>query len=176
MVAPVRTTEYILRARTADGPGPSQIVKVEVIGDEGPPTGVREPARTAAEPPPQPQSVPAGELPAMASEKVIHDHEGLAGVASTGLGRIGIRREQRGRDYCEGTLSLHGNRVVFRGTHSFNQPFSAIAEVRTNRLPIQGKSAFHIKFKNGENYNFGAVSDDADSIAATLESFRRMSQ
>ena len=105
---------------------------------------------------------------------MIHDHEGIAGVAATGLGKIGIGSDKG--DYCEGKLILRHDRVVFQGRPTFNQPLSAIAEVKTNRLSIRGKPGFHIKFKNGDNYNFGAVSGDAAEIVSAIETFRRIPQ
>ena len=36
---------------------------------------------------------------------------------------------------------------------SFAVPLNTIAEIKSNRVPIRGYRAFHIKLQNGRNYN-----------------------
>jgi serine/threonine protein kinase len=173
-IAPVRTTYYTLIARPDSGPSVQKSVRVDVVFDGSAPHTTPEAPRSAIEERAtagggRPAAAQAGELMAAT---VFHDHEGLAGLATGGLGKLGVRRDKRS-DYCQGRLVLRHDRILFQGNHRFDQPLSAIAEVKTNRLPVQGRPAFHIKFKNGDNYNFGAVSDDASQIASTLEDFRR---
>jgi serine/threonine protein kinase len=173
VVAPVRTTEYTIMARPESGPVVQQTVRVEVAGDEAAGSGY---AGAGAVPAPKPPPVNRDEsslidLGGMAL--VIHDHEGIAGVAASGLGKIGIRRHSKD-DFCEGTLLVRRNRVTFQGSaHHFDEPLTNVVEIRPNRLPVQGRPAFHIKFKNGDNYNFGATSEDAGKIVSILEKARR---
>lgn len=97
----------------------------------------------------------AGSNPAAAlSWKVIHDHEGM----------IDLDRSRKG---CEGTMSVEGKRVRFasdNAAHSFDVPYSQIAEVKGNRL----RRGFHIKLSGGKNFNFNAVSESVNKIVDAI--------
>ena len=73
---------------------------------------------------------------------------------------------------CEGTLTLtrDGINFVSRSDRSdnFRVPFGSIREVRTNRLPIQGRRAFHIELNNGRNYNFIPTDASNNGIVDTI--------
>ena len=69
---------------------------------------------------------------------------------------------------CEGTLTLASDGVSFISRSSradnFRAPWSSVREVRTNRLPIQGRRAFHIELANGRNYNLIPTDASPDGI------------
>jgi len=51
-------------------------------------------------------------------------------------------------------------------THSFNEALSAIAEIRLNAMPIGRQQAFHIRFRDGRNFNFTSPGADLSKIIA----------
>lgn len=103
-----------------------------------------EQAAPAPTPAPTPTPGPGGET-AVENWTVIHDHTSKFMV-------------NQGWSACEGTLTLTRDGVSFLSrserSDNFRVPFTALREVRTNRLPIQGRRAFHIELSNGRNYNF----------------------
>ena len=95
-------------------------------------------------PAPGPTPGPSGET-GVENWTVIHDHTSKFMV-------------NQAWSACEGTLTLSRDGVSFLSrsdrSDNFRVPFTALREVRTNRLPIQGRRAFHIELSNGRNYNF----------------------
>ena len=76
---------------------------------------------------------------------------------------------------CEGVLYVFDNHIRFeaqstndRGRHNLNIPFSGIKEVKTNRWPIQRYKAFHIKVRNGKNYNFARPGLEPSTVVSAF--------
>ncbi len=62
-----------------------------------------------------------------------------------------------GKDYCLGVIAIGGGAVRFRstnGVHEFEFPVSEIREARRNAVYLSALGAFHIRLKQGTNYNF----------------------
>jgi hypothetical protein len=96
-------------------------------------------------PPPSPGPTPGPTGGAAENWIVIHDHTSKFMV-------------NQAWSACEGTLTLSAEGISFLSrsdrSDNFRLPLTAIKEVRTNRLPIQGRRAFHIELNNGRNFNF----------------------
>lgn len=108
-----------------------------------PPPRQQQPQQQQPQPTAPPQQ-PAGASPIM---NLYHDHGLLTGTQYTW-------------PHCWGQMRIAGGQVFFRvlGTSDgrrddFVVPVSALDEVRVNRMPIQGRPAFHIRV-NGQNFNF----------------------
>lgn len=116
----------------------------------------------AQAPPPQPSPSPApapsGDR-AMEAWNVIHDHTNKFMM-------------NQAWSACEGTLTLMAEGISFlsRSTRAdnFQAPWSSVTEVKTNRLPIQGRRAFHIELANGRNYNFIPTDASPNGIVDTI--------
>jgi hypothetical protein len=65
-----------------------------------------------------------------------------------------------GSDYCLGVLAIGNGMIQYRsanGLHSFDFPLSAVKEAKKNGVYLVALRAFHIRLKNGANYNFVQV-------------------
>jgi Trypsin-like peptidase domain len=70
--------------------------------------------------------------------------------------------------YCMGVLSVSGTSIAFRATqspHSFETPLDGIDEVRKNDVYASDRDAFHIRLKNGDNFNF-AYAPSGQAVAS----------
>jgi hypothetical protein len=105
-------------------------------------------------PTPSPGPTPGPSPTAAENWTVIHDHTSRFMV-------------NQAWSACEGTLTLSPDGISFLSrsdrSDNFRLPLTAIKEARTNRLPIQGRRAFHIEFNNGRNFNF--IPTDASTNA-----------
>lgn len=89
---------------------------------------------------------------------VFHDHAAGSGV-------------------CEGYLVVLKNRLMFQGNdvrgfqaHQLDVGSSEIQEVKRNRLPTYGIATFHVKLKDGRNFNFLTPNDPIDDVVAKIAS------
>ncbi|MEP7364053.1 MAG: serine/threonine-protein kinase [Acidobacteriota bacterium] len=115
---------------------------------------VEQQAPPAPTPSPGPGPAPTPAPSAAESWTVIHDHTSKFMV-------------NQAWSACEGTLTLSADGISFLSrsdrSDNFRLALTAIKEVRTNRMPIQGRRAFHIELNNGRNYNF--IPTDASNNA-----------
>ncbi|MBK7926376.1 MAG: serine/threonine protein kinase [Bryobacterales bacterium] len=111
-----------------------------------------------AAPTPTPSPTPSGDA-AIETWNVIHDHTSKFMM-------------NQAWSACEGTLTLHADGVSFlsRSTRAdnFRAPWSSVREVKTNRLPIQGRRAFHIELANGRNFNLIPTDASPNGIVETI--------
>jgi len=131
----LRPTRSTYAKLSASGPAGSASGTATLSVEQPPPA----PAPTPP-PSPGPTTESAGE-----TWNVIHDHTSKFMV-------------NQAWSACEGTLTLNRDGVSFLSrsdrSDNFRVPLSSLREVRPNRLPIQGRRAFHIELTNGRNYNF----------------------
>ena len=159
LVQPQATTTYRLTARAANGATASSMATVTVLPAQNQP------------PPPVPGPIQGGGngygKPALNQNQflVAHMHGRIGGILNN--------NSQAG--FCMGVLSIQNGRVTFRTTYStdqrrddFDEPLSAVTEARKNRFDLQGRQAFHIRFQNGENYNFEPRSGSVSQILEAL--------
>jgi serine/threonine protein kinase len=73
--------------------------------------------------------------------------------------------------FCVGYLYILPDRVVYRTartmdgrTDDFEVSRSTIKEFKTNRIPIGAFNCFHIKLKNGNNYNFAHIDQNGNDL------------
>ncbi len=62
-----------------------------------------------------------------------------------------------GSDYCVGTIAIGGGMLEFRsatGAHSFQTPVAGIKDAKKNAVYLAFLGAFHVRLKNGTNFNF----------------------
>ncbi len=111
---------------------------------------------------------------------VLHDHGGAIGGTAGAIGgvlsRLGRRNTVPGNnESCSGTISIQNSTISFNGnpTHSFSVPLSSVSEVQTNRIPLQGREAFHIRLNDGENYNFVPQGANANEAVAQIRKLLR---
>jgi hypothetical protein len=126
-VRPAATTTYRLTVTGPDGQNYNALTTVTVAQGGN----VPQPRGTAIE--------------------LLHYHGGA------GLTPWGVPQRQQQGGFCQGTLYLDGKAATFRarGTnHGFSATRVKIAEVKTNRMSIEGQGAFHVKLTTGENFNF----------------------
>ena len=67
---------------------------------------------------------------------------------------------QSGQDYCSGVLTVGGGLISFRGNnpaHAFQVSLADVKEAKKNSVYLKLIGAFHIRVKNGPNYNFVVV-------------------
>jgi serine/threonine protein kinase len=122
-----------------------------------------------------PGSAPASVNAPVRSWTVVHDHGGVAG-AIRGISGLGANRRSVSEVVCVGTLTLQGKYVRFRSRTTgdrFDRPVSSIAEVHVNRLSIEGRHAFHIRFDDGQNYNFIPEANDQEIVDAIQAAMNR---
>ena len=129
---------YVLTAQGDDGRVVTSMLDIAVAGGGSSQPPVRQPSGWA----------------------VGHDHQG---------GILGATGNAYQWAHCEGTLSLSNGRVRYQAnnpSHSFDVALSDVVEVKTNRIPIRGYKAFHIRLRNGENYNFVSRNASAEIVAS----------
>jgi hypothetical protein len=100
----------------------------------------------------------------------MHDRGGVAAVLKGSA--FGMRRSAIANEASVGTLILDGNKIRFNSPvtgETFDRPVNTIEEVRLNRFGIEGHRAFHIRFNDGENYNFIATGNP-DEIVRSIQS------
>lgn len=100
---------------------------------------------------------------------VHHDHQGLVG------GILGSNRVNQIWQHCTGRLFIANGKLNFQSAqagHSFSIPLNKIKEIKSNRLALAGRKAFHVDIAGGEKYNFvpeAAVSEVVDALNAALK-------
>lgn len=134
VVRPAESTEYVLN----------------VAGRDGAPAARRTSRVLVAAPAAAEQAKPVPENGGRRFS-VVHYHGGkglLGGIA----GRL---RKGPENDSCIGTLAVRAGTVAFQSpAHLFSRPLAEVEEVKRNRRDIEGREAFHIRFRGGENHNF----------------------
>jgi serine/threonine protein kinase len=138
-VTPAATTTYRLTATSRDGTAATATAVVEVSA--------------GAAPPPPPVARGGAASRAM---NVYHDH-GIANTMSS----------------CWGVLQVVNGHLVYRVTGTsdgrrddFDAPLSAMGEVKTNRLLLHGRQAFHVVV-NGQHFNF--IPADGSTVQDVME-------
>jgi len=73
--------------------------------------------------------------------------------------------------FCMGYLYIYPDKIVFQviqtndgRADNFQATRSQIKEFKTNRWPIGGYSCFHIKFKDGRNFNFAHIDENGMNL------------
>ncbi len=146
-----------------------------------PPQVTPPPTQSPSQPPTPhpypPQSFPPTEsnrtrnplAPQPGSFLVHHDHQGVVG------GILGSNRVNQIWQHCTGRLYVSNGRLTFQSNqsgHSFNIPLKQIKEIKSNRMALAGRKAFHVHVEGGEKYNFvpeGSVQEIVEALNASLK-------
>lgn len=74
--------------------------------------------------------------------------------------RVAHDHGRSGQDYCVGVMAIGKGMIYYKsdnGVHTFEIPLNTLREVRRNAGYLVGYGAFHIRTKQGSNYNFVAL-------------------
>jgi hypothetical protein len=80
--------------------------------------------------------------------------------------------------FCVGALYLRGDVLGFKGReHKFHVAIGSVREIKRNDVYGSNFGAFHVKLRNGQNYNLAAITPnnypvDPESILDELNSVR----
>ena len=91
--------------------------------------------------------------------------------------RVAHDHGQSGKDYCVGVMSIGNGMIYYKadnGIHTFEIPLNSIREARRNTVYLLAYGAFHIRTKQGSNFNFAALNQQGqpqppDQILTAIE-------
>jgi hypothetical protein len=175
-VTPKQTTTYRLSATSRDGKAVDTSVQVMVA-----------PSAVAAESKPTPFPVPEAPVVPPVSTPLVPDTGPGASAPTVPSGgstpvlvpdaaksQFLVSHDRGKAPATMGVLEVRDGRVTFRSSSTdqprddFDEPVSAIAEAKKNHRFLPGGQLFHIKFKDGTNYNFDARNATAGQVLKAL--------